>query len=58
MLQAWEAFLGQVADPKAPWLTAQHHAGASAVQAAYAEVLAGRGDPRVGHILTLTRENP
>ena len=29
-----------------------------AVQAAYAEVLAGRGDPRVGHILTLTRENP
>ena len=58
MVQAWEAFLGQVADPKAPWLTAQHHAGASAVQAAYAEVLAGRGDPRVGHILTLTRENP
>jgi hypothetical protein len=58
MLQAWEAFLGQVADPKAPWLTAQHHAGAAAVQAAYAAVLAGRGDPRVGHILTLTRENP
>ena len=45
-------------DPKAPWLTAQHHAGAEAVQAAYAAVLAGRGDPRVGHILTLTRENP
>ena len=58
MLQAWEAFLGQVADPKAPWLTAQHHAGPAAVQAAYAAVLAGRGDPRVGHILTLTPVNP
>ena len=58
MVQAWQAFLGQVADPKAPWLTAQHHTGPAAVQAAYAEVLAGRGDPRVGHILTLTPGNP
>jgi hypothetical protein len=25
------------------------------VQAAYAQVLSGRGDPRIGHILSLSR---
>lgn len=55
MVQAWQGFMQQVADPKAPWLTAQQHAGGAAMQAAYAEVLAGRGDPRVGHMLSLAK---
>jgi hypothetical protein len=40
-------------NPAQPWLTVQHHRGREEVQQAYALVLAGRGDPRVGHILSL-----
>ena len=54
LLQAWQAFGAKVADPAAPWLRVQHHRGPQAVQAAYAQVLAGRGDPREGHILSFT----
>ncbi len=54
---AWHAFLSTVTTPPSapstPWVQVQHHSGNSAVQAAYAQVLAGRGDPRVGHILSL-----
>jgi hypothetical protein len=39
--------------PPEPWLTIEHHRGAAAVQAIYAQVLAGHGDPRVGHMLSL-----
>ncbi len=53
LLVAWRAFSAQVANPAAPWLQVQHHRWPKAVQAAYAQVLAGRGDPRVGHILSL-----
>ncbi|MDM0011029.1 DUF2855 family protein [Variovorax sp. J22P168] len=53
MVQAWQAFIAKVADPKAPWLLPQRHAGGAAAQAAYAEVLAGRGDPRGGHVVTM-----
>ncbi|WP_162578374.1 DUF2855 family protein [Variovorax sp. PBS-H4] len=55
MVQAWQGFLATVAQPTAPWLVAEHHEGAEAVQAAYAQVLSGRGDPRKGHILSLSR---
>jgi hypothetical protein len=55
MVQAWQGFLAKVAQPATPWLTAEHHDGAEAVQAAYAQVLSGRGDPRIGHILSLSR---
>lgn len=53
MLLAWQAFVEKVGDPAAPWLRVQHHRGAEAVEAAYAQMLAGRGDPREGHILSL-----
>lgn len=53
MKQAWHAFTERVTNPKAPWLRAEHHDGAVEVQAAYAEVLAARSDPHVGHILSL-----
>lgn len=53
MVQAWQAFLATVAQPATPWLVAERHDGPAAVQAAYAQVLSGRGDPRKGHILSL-----
>jgi hypothetical protein len=56
MITAWHAFIAKVTDASAPWLHVDHHDGAAAVQAAYAAVLAGKGDPRTGHILSLSRE--
>lgn len=53
LVAAWHEFRGRLTSPSAPWLRVQHHAGAAAVQAAHADVLSGRGDPRVGHILSL-----
>lgn len=53
LVQAWRAFHAKVSDSAAPWLRVQHHRGPQAVQAAYAQVLAGRGDPREGHMLGL-----
>ena len=53
LVQAWRAFVAQVNAAPAPWLVVQQHAGDDAVRAAYAQVLAGQGDPRLGHMLTL-----
>jgi hypothetical protein len=53
LVQAWHAFQAKVGNPDAPWLEVRQHRGPEAVQAAYAEVLGGRGDPRAGHMLSL-----
>ena len=53
LLSAWIGFVGKVCDPVSPWLVVKHHFGPDAVQAAYAAVLSGHGNPRVGHILSL-----
>ena len=53
MAQAWHGFMARVARPDAPWLVVQHHRGPAAVEAAHALVLGGRGDPRVGHMLSM-----
>ncbi len=53
-IAAWHSFLSKVTTSPTPWVQVQHHSGTAAVQAAYAQVLAGRGDPRVGHILSLS----
>ena len=53
LVVAWQGFTAKVTDAKAPWLVVEQHVGADAVVAAYAQVLAGRGDPRVGHVLSL-----
>jgi len=53
LVQAWRAFNTRVAGAPQPWLTVQRHTGAGEVERAYAQVLAGRGDPRTGHILSL-----
>lgn len=51
LVAAWHAFRAQVSDPETPWLIVRNHFGAEAVVQAYATVLEGRGDPRLGHIL-------
>jgi Protein of unknown function (DUF2855) len=52
MVQAWQSFTSAVTHSKTPWLKVEHHAGAEAVTQAYQQVLSGRGDPRVGHMLS------
>jgi hypothetical protein len=54
LVAAWRSFSAKVMNPASPWLVAQHHRGPDAVATAYAQVLAGRGDPRAGHILTMS----
>ena len=53
LVEAWQGFHAKASDAKSPWLNVQQHRGPQAVQAAYAQVLAGRGDPREGHMLSL-----
>jgi len=53
LVQSWQAFVARVTSPAQPWLRVEHHAGAQAVLDAYQQVLGGKGDPRVGHILSL-----
>jgi hypothetical protein len=54
MVQAWVNFTRAASNSKSPWLIVEHHSGADAVAKAYAQVLGGRGDPRVGHMLSLS----
>ena len=54
MARAWHGFVRQVSQSGAPWLVVQTHNGPEAVQAAHALVLGGRGDPRLGHMLSLS----
>lgn len=53
LLTSWNAFIASVTAPEKPWLTVQQHLGASAAQEAYATILAGQGDARVGHIVRM-----
>ena len=53
LVQSWQAFIATVSNPQAPWLHVERHAGADAIQEIYQQVLGGKGDPRVGHILSL-----
>lgn len=54
LAQAWHDFLRQVSQPAAPWLVVQTHHGPAAVAEAHQRVLRGQGDPRQGHMLSLS----
>ncbi len=54
LVSAWHGFRAQVSEPASPWLVVQQHRGADAAQAAYALVLGGKGDPRIGHMVSLS----
>jgi hypothetical protein len=53
LVEGWQAFSGKVGASSRPWVEVRTHRGGDAVLAAYGEVYAGRGDPRIGHILSL-----
>lgn len=53
LVQSWQAFVAQSTETAQPWLRVEHHDGPSAVQAAYQQVLGGKSDPRLGHMLSL-----
>ena len=53
LVQAWHVFREKVSRSDAPWLRVEQHRGPAAVLSAYAHVLGGRGDPRVGHLLSI-----
>ena len=53
LVQSWQQFIATVSETGQPWLQVQHHSGLPAVEAVYGQVLAGRGDPRLGHVLSL-----
>lgn len=53
LLASWREFLAVATTGPEPWLQVQRHRGAAAAQAAYLALLAGRSDPRMGHVLDL-----
>lgn len=53
LVKSWQAFIATVSKPEKPWLQVTHHTGPEAVQDAYLQVLGGKGDPRLGHVLSL-----
>ena len=55
MAQDWQRLTARALDPAQPWLQVQQHQGAAATQAAYATVLAGQGDARLGHMVSLSQ---
>jgi len=54
MVLAWNAFTQAVSEANPPWLQVDQRQGAEAVSKVYKQVLGGRGDPRVGHMLSLS----
>ena len=53
MLMAWNGFTKTVTTSNPPWLQSQYQQGLQAANQVYAQVLAGKGDPRIGHMLSL-----
>lgn len=51
LAQAWQNFTRKVTGAEPPWLSPERHAGRAPLEGVYREVLAGKGDPRTGHIL-------
>lgn len=51
LLLSWKSLLARVSAPESPWLEVQQHRGPAALKATYRSVLAGRGDPRIGHMV-------
>lgn len=50
---AWQAFMKPVTDAATPWLTIARGKGPSDLERVYHELIDGRTDPRLGHVLSL-----
>ena len=55
---AWQRFIARVADVDEPWLQMVSQQGAAAIDEVYISLLAGRSNPRAGHMLTLLGHCP
>jgi hypothetical protein len=53
LVAAWHALRVRATGAAPAWLAVQRHQGPQAVAAAHAQVLCGRSDPQVGHLLSL-----
>jgi len=53
MFMAWAGFIKTVTTSNPPWLQTQYHQGVREVSKVYTEVLAGKGSPRIGHMLSI-----
>jgi hypothetical protein len=53
LAEAWSAFMQPVTHPTRPWLRVVRGQGPEAVEAVYRDLLDGRTDPRLGHVLSL-----
>jgi len=53
LVAAWQALVERVSDAKSPWLVVRKHHGPEQALAIYREVLGGKVDPRVGHIVSM-----
>ena len=51
--QAQLAFMERLSDPRKPWMTVQSHSGFAAARQLVAAVVAGRVDPKHGHVIVL-----
>ena len=51
VVKAWQSFTDRVTRRDEPWLLAQQHQGTATFDSVYQEVLNGRGNPQIGHIL-------
>ncbi|MBX3620504.1 MAG: DUF2855 family protein [Rhizobacter sp.] len=51
--EAQLAFIRRVSDAKAPWMTVKEHTGFGAAQDLVAALVAGRVDPKQGHVVVL-----
>ena len=56
LVRSWHAFIAEATHPSHPWLRVEQHTGPAAVQAAYQQVLGGKGNPRLGHMLSLASQ--
>lgn len=55
LADAWRAHLARVTAGPAPWVRVVEHAAPAGLSALHAQVLAGRDDPAVGHVMVWTR---
>jgi hypothetical protein len=53
LVRSWQQFIATAGNPRQPWLQVRHHHGEAAVEAVYQQVLAGQGEARWGHVVSL-----
>jgi hypothetical protein len=52
----WKSFIHKVSNPYAPWLSVETHLGPAAVSAIYSQVLSGKVDPKIGLMLSISKQ--